>query len=324
MTLQFQKLPAPVTVQGAERHIGVEVEFADLTEEQAAKVLVETLGGSAECTVDNDWLVRGSEIGDIQVYLDTVYRTAEKSVLRDVGLKLGREVIPVELVTDPLAFDQLPVLDRALNALRDAGAKGSGDGWYYGFGVHLNIEVEGHSPADVLRPLLAYALIEDWMRVALPIDPSRTVLPWTDPYPTALVEELILLGVEPSAKALVETYTRHCADRNRGLDMLPVMKALWPTELEEAIGADKVSEINGRPTYHFRLPDSRLDEESWSLADEWDRWLLVEQIASRPQIVEELADAWLDSHGMITLSRQPWAERCGDILADYGLARGAE
>lgn len=320
MTLHFQELPAPVTVDGAERHIGVEVEFADLNEEQAAHILSETLGGTAERVKDNDWKVTGSSLGDIQVYLDTVYRTADKSVLRDLGLKLGREVIPVELVTDPLSLGQLGELNRALGALKEAGAKGSGDGWYYGFGVHLNVEIVEETPASVLKPLLAYALIEDWMREARPIEATRTVLPWTDAYPTALVEELILLGTEPSDRALVETYTRHCPDRNRGLDMLPIFKALWPDILVDSIGADKVDGISGRPTYHFRLPDSRIDEDAWSLETEWNRWLLVEQVASKDDLLTELSDAWLEKHGAITLSRQPWAERSGDILSKHGLA----
>ncbi len=319
MTLHFQNMPASETVDGAERHIGVEVEFADLNEEQAAKILAEVLGGSAECVKDSDWKVVGSSLGDIQVYLDTVYRTADKSVLRDLGLKLGREVIPVEMVTAPLTLTQLTELSGALDALKGAGAKGSGDGWYYGFGVHLNVEIIDDSPAAVLKPLLAFALIEDWMRAARPIEATRTVLPWTDPYPTALVEELILLGTDPSARALVETYTRHCPDRNRGLDMLPIFKALWPDILTGAIGADKVDGISGRPTYHFRLPDSRIDEDSWSLETEWNRWLLVEQVADNDALLTDLADAWLQTHGAITLSRQPWAERSGDILTEYGM-----
>lgn len=319
MTLHFQNMPASEKVDGAERHIGVEVEFADLSEEQAAKILAKVLGGSAERVKDSDWKVVGTSLGDIQVYLDTVYRTADKSALRDLGLKLGREVIPVEMVTAPLTLKQLTELSGALDALKDAGAKGSGDGWYYGFGVHLNVEIIDETPAEVLKPLLAFALIEDWMRSARPIEATRTVLPWTDPYPTSLVEELILLGTEPSARALVETYTRHCPDRNRGLDMLPIFKALWPDILTGSIGADKVDAISGRPTYHFRLPDSRIDEDSWSLETEWNRWLLVEQVADNEALLSDLADAWLQAHGAITLSRQPWAERSGEILTAYGM-----
>ena len=40
------------------------------------------------------------------------------------------------------------------------------------------------------------------------------------------------------------------------------MRAVLPNE-----------KINGRPTFHYRLPDARLSDPGWSIAPDWNRWV---------------------------------------------------
>lgn len=308
----FKPLPKDKDVDNAPRLTGVEIEYSGVSAEDTAKIAVRELGGTARQTDDHAWTVDGSDIGDIEVYLDTALRYADDSAVKKVGLDVGRAVIPVELVTDPLTRAQMGQLDGLRDALRQAGAEGTRAGMTYGFGVHFNPAIASTKAEDITAPLIAYALIEDWMRKAEPIDLSRRVLPFTDPYPTDLVQAFCNEGIVSPDRAMA-IYLDHAPSRNYGLDMLPIFAWLDEDRVRQALGDDPTS---ARPTFHFRLPDCRIDEENWSLAREWDRWRLVEQIAADADLMTRLMTEWNDTHGRVTLRRSPWAERCGEILSD--------
>ena len=314
---EFAHLPRPLNARGSPRLVGVEIELGGMDEARVARTCVDTLGGRAEQGDGPFWTIKDSEIGRIDIYLDVFLRNAQQSKLRDLALDIGREVIPVEIVTEPLDHAGLSRLDDLRAALREAGGLGSGAGWFFGFGLHLNIEIASDADADIVHPLLAYALIEDWIRTANPIDDARRVLPFTDPYPIDFVRALIAAGPDASLDQVTGLYLEHTPSRNRGLDMLPVFAHFDPDRIAAAI-SDKTS---ARPAFHFRLPDCRIDEAGWSIADEWNRWLLVERVAQDADLMAELARAWKDDHGLLTLSRKSWAARCGAILKAAGLNR---
>lgn len=313
---RFAPLPQPLNADGVPRLVGVEIEFGGMPESDAATLCASFLNGRAVQIDSHIWRVEDSEIGTLDIYLDIFLRKAQQSRLRDAALDLGREVVPVEIVTEPLDMDGLERLDALRENLRAAGALGSGAGWFFGFGVHLNIEIASDCDADIVRPLLAYALIEDWLRADNPINDARRLLPFTDPYPTDFVRALIKAGPEATRDHVTGLYLELTPSRNRGLDMLPVFAHFDPDRIASAI-EDKTS---ARPTFHFRLPDCRIDDAGWSLAEEWDRWRLVERVAEDNALLDRLAQAWDDDHGFLTLSRQSWATRSGRILQTAGLA----
>ncbi len=310
-------LPHPLNAEGKLRRVGVEIELGGVSEAEVARLCADVLGGKTEQQDSHIWAVDGSDIGAIEVYLDIFLRNATKTRLRDLALDLGREVVPVEIVTEPLDMNGLARLDGLREALRKAGALGSGAGLLFGFGVHFNIEVASESDADTVRPLLAYALIEDWLRAAYPIDEARRLLPFTDPYPTDFVRALITAGPGATRDHVTGLYLTHTPSRNRGLDMLPLFAHFDPGRIAAAI-EDKTS---ARPTFHFRLPDCRIDEGGWSLAGEWRRWVMVERVAGDSALLRRLSDAWEDDHGLLTLLRQSWAARAGRILQTAGIDR---
>jgi len=312
---EFAPLPQPLNAKGDPRLVGVEIELGGLPEAEVARLCAEAVGGTIKQVDSHIWHVEDSRIGRLEVYLDIFLRKAQKSKLRDLALDLGREVVPVEIVSEPLDLEGLAQLDALREVLRDAGALGSGAGWFFGFGLHLNIEIASEGDADIVRSLLAYALIEDWLRTDDPIDESRRLLPFTDPYPTDFVRALIEAGPGATREHVTGLYLEHTPSRNRGLDMLPVFAQFEPDRIAAAI-SDKTS---ARPTFHFRLPDCRIDEAGWSIADEWRRWLTVERVAADAALLDRLARAWEDDHGLLTISRQSWAARAGRILQTAGL-----
>ncbi|MDZ7711278.1 MAG: amidoligase family protein [Roseovarius sp.] len=311
----FAPLPQPLNAKGEPRRVGVEIELGGLPEAEVARIVADRLGGRAVQEDSHIWAVEESALGRVEVYLDIFLRKATRSRLRDLALDLGREVVPVEIVTEPLDMDGMAKLDELREALRAAGALGSGAGLVFGFGVHFNIEVASEDDADTVRPLLAYALIEDWLRSAYPIDDSRRVLPFTDPYPTDFVRALIAAGPGAARDRVTGLYLELTPSRNRGLDMLPLFAHFDGPRVAAAI-ADKTS---ARPAFHFRLPDCRIDEADWRLATEWWRWVAVERVARDAALLRRLSDAWLDDHGLVTIMRQSWATRAGRILRTAGI-----
>ena len=312
----FAPLPQPDTAEGGPRLTGVEIELGGLDEARCADLCARHLGGRARQVDEAIWQVEDSRIGGLKVYLDTALRHADKTALRDAALSLGREVIPVEIVTDPLDRDGLIALDDLREALRQAGALGSGGGLFFGFGVHLNVQVASDRAEAIVPTLLAYALIEDWLRIANPIDQMRRVLPFAAPCPRRLVRRLIALGRGARLGHVMDAYVQEAPSRNFGLDMLPVFAWIDAARIESVL----TSATSARPTFHFRLPDCRIDEPGWSLDREWRRWRTVERVAANADALAELSQGWDAAHAGVPLPRAFWAERCGAVLTQRGLA----
>ena len=38
--------------------------------------------------------------------------------------------------------------------------------------------------------------------------------------------------------------------------------------------------MSARPTFHYRLPNCRVDEPDWRIAHEWNAWVTVEALAA--------------------------------------------
>ncbi len=314
---RFLPLSPPTDSNGDPRRIGIEIEFGHLDTEAAAKVARSCLGGEIEQKSTQEYRLTGSAIGKLKIYLDTAYRGHDDSAAGRVGLDLAQHVVPVEIVTEPLPPEALPECERLREALRDAGALGSRNGALLGFGVHLNPAVAGESETDILPVVRAYALLEDWLRGADPLDLTRRLLPFSRPYPRGFVD---LLAERPDMRfsEFWDLYLEHNATRNRGLDLLPIMAKLDPNRMEATGG--KLGKVNPRPAYHYRLPDSRVDESDWSLAYEVNRWVVVERLAVAPALLNRLAEDWTAYRGALTTVRKDWREHVEDFLRDNRLA----
>lgn len=314
----FAPLPTPTTEDGSERRIGVEIEFGGLDRDAAAACVRAEFGGSLHDAGALETEIRDTGIGTFRVYLDTALRKYADTPLKKAGLELGSAVIPVEIVTPPLPPAALPTLEKLRARLRARGATGSRDGLFLGFGVHFNPEVPALSGTATVHIVTAYALIEDWLRAVNPINLSRRVLPFTDPYPRGFVDDLAAGWPEMDVDALFGLYARHGNTRNRGLDMLPLFAHLDRARFDRLFPRDTAT--GGRPTFHYRLPDCRIDEADYRLADEWNRWVLVERVAADRAAMAELAEAWAAHRGALLTVRPDWKDRADAILSRHGLS----
>jgi len=303
----------PLPLGDGARKAGIEIEFGGLEEEKAAALIAETVGGRVVKKGDHEFRIENTDIGMVKVVLDTAFRARHPSPMKAALLDLSRVVVPVEIVTEPLDLGRLPIVDRLRATLRAAGATGSRSGLFLGFGVHLNIDVPGEDADDIIPTVTAFAFAEDWLRRETPIDTTRRFLPFVDPYPRRFVDRLAQEGPGWSTADLTRVYLEETPSRNRGLDLLPLLRHIDEPTVVEALG-DMASPVHARPAWHYRVPDSRIDETAWSLAYEWNRWRVVECIAANRPLLERLRADWMMHRDSPTSTTGDWRRHLEDVL----------
>jgi Putative amidoligase enzyme len=306
----FDLPPRTHNAQGRMRTVGVEIEFAGLTAEAAAKALALSLGGGVNQKDPHAFTVKNSRLGDIAIELDmrAVHPGRQKPPLFNIGARLAawlgsaiRHVVPCELVTGPLPMDQLDEVDRLLAVLRRAGAKGTQDGALYAFGLHFNPEVPTLDSESIVSVLKAFVLLNAWLRRQVAPDATRHLLGFADPFPPDYVRRIVAPDYWPD---LTDFFADHLAanpTRNRDLDLLPVLTYLDEGRVRALLPNEK---INKRPTFHYRLPDARISDPGWSIAPDWNRWVVVERVAADRDRLEAFGRAYLAFEG----EAKSWAE----------------
>ncbi len=309
---RFLPLPGHGSTGAADRRVGVEVEFAGLDVAEAARAIARSWGGAIHARDPRDIRLQGTALGDLRVELDIALK---RQWVEDLAAQLLGDLIPVEVITDPLPQSDLPRVETLLRDLVAAGAVGSGAKLAYGFGVHFNVELPDDGGAALVATARAFALCEDWLRAADPLDPARRVLPFVAPFPPALVAHLAA-HPDLAAPELARAMAAHAPSRNFGLDLLPALQQLCP----EALAGVPDDHLKGaRPVFHYRLPEARLDEDGWSLAYEWNRWAVIEHIAADAALLEALAEGWRAQHVDGRDASGDWPDRVEALLQQAGL-----
>lgn len=323
------------TSQGAERRLGVELEFAGLPLDTISALVAELYGGHVEVASRFVHRVRETCWGDFQVEIDTallkegVYARYLEKVGLDLDLseyrdriedalaRLAGTVVPHEIVTPPIPFSQVHRLEELRRRLQQVEARGTRFSFLYAFGLHLNPELPETDSELVLRHLRAFLLLWDWLVVAGEIDWSRRITPFINEFPAdyrCLVSDP---DYQPDAGRLLADYLRYNPTRNRALDLLPVLRELFGDRAVE--GVSDAALVKARPAFHYRLPNCRIDEPDWTLAREWRGWVMVEWLAARPDVMADMGRAWL-RHDPPTFASvdQAWAARSADWLPPAG------
>lgn len=317
---QLPPLPYPDTAQGDPRRTGVEIEFAGMDEARAAQVVADTLGGTLRADGSHEYTVAGTRLGDIRVELDTVLRKKDLPLL-EKGLELATGLVPVEIVTPPLTLSGMEDLHQLVQALRRAGATGTADGLLLGFGVHLNPEVVAADHPHTLDTILAYGMLEPWLRRAADLDLTRRLMPYVDAWPHACVTDMAAARPR-TLPDLMHLMARHVQSRNHGLDLFPLFAHAQPGLYARLF--PKPDKTAARPTFHFRLPDCRIDEPDWSLADAWSLWHRIEQVACNAPLLAELRLNWLDHFHAAPGAEGRWVAKVAALLHDHGAQEAAQ
>jgi len=306
----FHRPPLTTNAEGRRRTVGVEIEYAGLTAEASARLLAEAFGGAIVEEDAHSFAVRGSELGDISIALDSQYLHPGKyaPLLGSAGVTLASwigsaasYIIPCELVTGPVPIDALHRVDEAIDVLRRAGGRGTQDGALYAFGLHFNPEVPRLEAETVAAILKAFVLLNAWLRREVAPDATRSLLGFADPFPEAYVDRLVDPAYWPDLATFIDDYLVSNPTRNRDLDALPLLAFLDEDRVRAALPNEK---IRPRPTFHYRLPDARLSDPGWSIAPDWNRWVAVERLAAERERLDVLGEAYRAFEG----EAKSWAD----------------
>jgi len=295
-------LPLTRNPSGSLRRVGVEIEFANLPVPDAARLVQRLFGGGIARLDEHRYKIADTPFGDFAVELDAaIAHPQEDQAGADVPEfeekargALGHAisaVVPTEIICPPIPWPELGRLEALIQALRQAGAEGTDAGTLYGFGLQLNPELAQQDVSHILAHLRAYGVLELELRQDIGIDPMRRLLPYIDPFPPSYLKTLLAPDYAPDRTRLMRDHIRANRTRNRGLDMMP----LW-RHLDEALLLAELPDaglVKARPTFHYRLPDTRLSDPGWGVLREWERWLAVERLAADPAALEARCAAML-------------------------------
>ena len=327
MTHRFSDPPSPRTAEGAPRRVGVEIEYAKLDVQQSADLVQSLFGGEQKPDGLHRITVAGTRDGDFLVELDLRLLHREirddkpdddevQRILNDLDRELTKAagdvaglLVPCEIACPPIAYPELGAIEDLIVALRHKGAIGTSSSLLAAFGLQLNVELASLETPDILRQFRAYLLLSDWLREEIGVNIKRRLATFIDPFPSRYVERVVDPAYKPDLGQLIDDYIDANPTRYKEFDLLPLFAHLDKERVRAQLPKAK---INPRPTFHYRLPDSRIDDPAWSLAEEWERWLVVERVAADPDILGRLQDAYLEyrSH-LVPLG---WAERVRRIL----------
>jgi len=294
--------------RGEVRKVGVEIEFGGVSLPDAAEAVRAAFDGSLRQDHEHRFTV-ATDLGEFEVTFDSSLLSDKKyeHLLDRLGLgdsagvkdavegalrRIGGTFLPLEVGTPPIPVTRLCELNKLEAALRDRHAEGTRAGLLYAFALHFNPEaVDPHDPAAIAATLRAFLLLYEWLFRRADVDTLRRILPFINPFPEAYARQVIDPDYSPDLTTLVDDYVTANPTRNRPLDLLPILGFNAPglTDRPELAG----QKVTPRPTYHYRLPNSLIDDPNWSIAQEWERWVLVERLAGDPESLRGLARAYL-------------------------------
>lgn len=291
---------------GSPRRVGVEIELQGIDIDELADLVARTLGGRKKRVSSAEYEIDVEKHGTYRVEVDfallkELAREREDRVdggaetLTDYAVDLlggaSTVLVPCEIVSPPIPVGELPVpMDALVVELRRAGAKGTRQSVLFAFGVHLNVEPPDLEAKTITRYLRAFVCLYDWIIEEGQVDVSRQMSPYIKPYGR---DYELLVGnpdYSPDLETLIEDYLAYNPSRDRAMDMLPLFAYLD----EQRVHA-KVDDplIKARPAFHYRLANSCIDEDGWSIAHPWNRWAKIEQLAADPNVLAQCARAFV-------------------------------
>lgn len=314
------------TADDTARRVGFELEFSGINLDDTVAALQSVFRAevvdrsAAECTL------RVAETGDFGVEIDWRFLKRLAAGNADDGMagdileqlsQLAALLVPMEVVCPPIPMDRLALLDPLVDALRKAGAVGTEETLIAAYGVHINPEIPSLDPDTLLAYVQAFCLLQWWLVDKHPVDMARRISPYIDLYPESYLLQVMERETADFGQ-IFDDYLEHNATRNRALDLLPLL-AMVDEERISLTVADK--RVNKRPTFHYRLPDCHIENPAWSLRSSWNTWLVVERLASQPEVLETLRGEFLNAaRPVLGVHRRHWVEWIDQWLKDRQLA----
>jgi hypothetical protein len=291
-----------------------------------AQIIMSLYGGSHHRESNFKQEVSGTEIGTFYLKMDARALTDKsyEEVLERFGIdgrnkkveelveKFAALVVPYELGLPPVPIDQLHRVEPLRKALFENNAKGTKASPILAYATHVNAEIPAQNADTVLRYLRAFILLYPWLWEKAEIAIRRRLASYIDPYPDDYVKLVLNAGYKPDAVRLIDDYHQYNPDRNRALDLYPLLSSL---NKEHVASKGDIGNVKPRPTFHYRLPNSMVDDPDWSLAKEWNQWVIIEKLAANPEKIASIGEDYLRLESKTRIGFfQKWVSRTEEWL----------
>ena len=323
--MEFDLPPHIHTANGEKRRVGFELEFGGLSIPETAQILIDLFDGTA-FGVDQYTAKIKTRLGDFQIeadssflkerkykrYLDLIGIDATNSVVGQgmdgVFGNLAGTLIPFEIVTPPLDIDALTPIEQIRASLFEHSARGTKSAIFTAFGMQFNPQVVSTDAESLLRHLRAFFLLFDWLYEESDIPVARKLAPYIQDFPEDYVRLVLDPPYAPNQESFMRDYLRFNPTRNRPLDLLPLFAHInrrlvfeYPVEKEL---------VKARPTFHYRLPNSMVDDPNWMIATDWNKWVQVERLAEDgPRLKDMTKDFFSYRQDHFLFVHSKWADR---------------
>lgn len=319
------------TREGKPRRVGVEIEISGPGYLELVSLTAKILNGTAR-NVGRYVTKVDTALGEFAVELDSdpikdlnLQEEGVPESLRELGGHAmdvidyaAERLVPLEIISPPVAFDQLETIEALSDQLREAGAVGSREAIVYAFGLQLNPELPDLEADTLRRYLQTFAALYDWLKSRHQLDFSRKLTTYIEPWSSRYVDRLVAADYSPDMEGLMRDYLEENPTRNRALDLLPLFAHIDADLLAQYVDDPR---IKSRPTLHYRLPDCDIDNPRWHFSTVWNDWVILEQIVAHPSHQRELNDLFRQGR---TLSfrnlTSTWRTRCHQWLENRGYA----
>ena len=284
--------PWPNNHTGQVRKVSFELEYVGISIEESCHILQNLFAGNIDVLNDNEHHVSNTRLGTFIVELDAhlLKEMAEKSKNNVANEKFDWEgyvqkaissalknVIPLEIKTPPMPVEQLGVLDLIIPELSKVGAKDTHTSSIAAFGLHINTDVPSLASDKIIAFLQAYVLLSDWLRMKIDIDLTRMLSTYINEYPANYQKLILNQEYQPTLNTLIDDYLSYNPTRNRALDMLPLFAFI---DKDRVFSKVTPTLIKPRPTFHYRLANSNINDPNWNFTTEWNRWVYIEKLAA--------------------------------------------
>jgi len=287
---QLWPLPMQLhTRAGDVRRLGVEIEFTGMEIDAIVDSIINQYGGRAEALSDYEINVVETSLGQFGVELDFSYikrisrerhESADSNDLEELAEAIvgaiAKQLVPFEVVAPPIDMTDLWQLEDLFLTLRNSDAQGTHASAKNAFGLQLNPEMPDCEAATILNYLRAFLCLYEWLKMRCDVDFSRRLTSYVDPFGKDYIRKILKPSYEPTIEELIDDYLEFNPTRNRALDMLPLFAHIDEPRLRAKVDDDRVK---ARPTLHYRLPNSLIDDPQWGLIHPYRDWLQVDNLA---------------------------------------------
>jgi hypothetical protein len=325
MEQAFLLPPRTLNDRGEKRTVGFELEFGGIDLFEASAIILQLFGGRIEKENNYRFLAHTS-IGmfSLEADADFLQKNQSGKILSNIGLdpnhsriahnfagtlnSIAEKISPFEIGTPPLPIDRLETVERIREQLYLHCATGTKSSLIAAFGMQINPESPDMRVETILSFVRAFFLLFDWLYEESEIPLSRKIAPFIHDFPTEYVDLVLAVDYRPSLNQFMHDYLEYSPTRNRPLDLLPLFAFLdRETVFSYPVEQDMVK---ARPTFHYRLPNSQMDDPDWTIASDWNKWVEIEKLAEDPHRIRRMSQDYFQTREeSFVFSRAKWIEK---------------